>query len=106
MFESFLCNIYSIFDEAVFCFGEKQRMLVNDDCSSCYNRVSDFAVVGLVYIGERKFCMMMDQHVIQSVKPTPLQSANSIRLSVGDFILLNRFEGRCTFNNFTSCPYM
>ena len=25
----------------VYCLGEKQGMIVNDDCSSCYNRVGD-----------------------------------------------------------------
>ena len=32
----------SIFDKAVFCLGEKQGMLVNDECSSWYNKVGDF----------------------------------------------------------------
>ena len=32
----------SIFDKAVFCLGEKQDMLVKDECSSWYNRVGDF----------------------------------------------------------------
>ena len=37
----------SIFDKAVFCLGEKQGMLVNDECSSWYNKVGDFFNVGL-----------------------------------------------------------
>ena len=32
----------TIFDKAVFCWGEKQSMLVNDECSSWYNKVGDF----------------------------------------------------------------
>ena len=38
-FEAFLCS--SIFDKALFCLGEKQNMLVNDECSSRYSRVGD-----------------------------------------------------------------
>ena len=38
--ETFLHS--SIFDKAVFCLGEKLGMLVNDECSSWYNRVGDF----------------------------------------------------------------
>ena len=32
------------FDKAVFCLGEKQDMLVKDECSSWYNRVGDFVI--------------------------------------------------------------
>ena len=32
----------SISDKAVFFLGQKQGMLVNDECSSRYNRVGDF----------------------------------------------------------------
>ena len=32
----------SIFDKTAFCLGEKQGMLVNDECSSWYSRVGDF----------------------------------------------------------------
>ena len=39
-FEAFIHG--SIFDKAVFCLGEKQGMLVNDECSSWYNKVGDF----------------------------------------------------------------
>ena len=38
-FEAFIHG--SIFDKAVFCLGEKQGMLVNDECSSWYNKVGD-----------------------------------------------------------------
>ena len=39
-FEAF--NHSSIFDKAVFCLDEKQGMLINDECSSWYNRVRYF----------------------------------------------------------------
>ena len=39
-FEAFIHS--SIFDKAVFCLGEKQGMLVNDECRSWYNKVGDF----------------------------------------------------------------
>ena len=39
-FEAF--NYSSVFDKAVFCLGEKQGLLINDECSSWYNRVGDF----------------------------------------------------------------
>ena len=35
-------NHSSIFDKAVFCLGEKQGMMINDECRSWYNRVGDF----------------------------------------------------------------
>ena len=38
-FKTFIHN--SVFDKAVFCLGEKQGMLVNDECSSWYNKVGD-----------------------------------------------------------------
>ena len=31
-----------VFNKIVFCLGEKQCMLVNDECSSWYNRVGNF----------------------------------------------------------------
>ena len=37
-------NHSSIFNKAVFCLGEIQGMLVNDKCSSWYNRVGDFVM--------------------------------------------------------------
>ena len=39
-FKAFLCG--SIFDKTVFCLGERQRVLINDEYSSWYNRVGDF----------------------------------------------------------------
>ena len=32
-------NYISIFDKSVFCLGEKPCVLINDECSSWYNRV-------------------------------------------------------------------
>ena len=34
-------SIY-LFDKTSFCSGEKQGMLINDECRSWYNRVDDF----------------------------------------------------------------
>ena len=39
-FEAF--NHSNIFDKAVFGLVKKQGLLINDDCSSWYNRVRDF----------------------------------------------------------------
>ena len=39
-FETVLCG--NIFDNTAFCLGEKEGMLINDECSSWYNRVGDF----------------------------------------------------------------
>ena len=55
-----------------FCLEEKQGMLVNDECSSWYNRIGNFLYQFL--IGEKKFYMAMDQHA-RSDRTTPLQSA-------------------------------
>ena len=67
-FETFLLS--SVFDKAVFCLGEKQGVLVNDDCSSWAIFCCQFG------LGERKLYMAM-----VSVRPTPLQSARSMALS-------------------------
>ena len=41
--ETFEVFIHSnIFEKAVFCLGEKQGTLVNDECSSSYNKIGDF----------------------------------------------------------------
>ena len=40
----------SILDKKVFCLGENQGMIVNDDCSLWYNRVGDF----LMSVWERR----------------------------------------------------
>ena len=39
-FEAF--NYRGIFNKAVFCLGEEQGMLINDECRSWCNRVRDF----------------------------------------------------------------
>ena len=41
-FKAFLLG--SIFDKIVLCLGEKQGMLVNDECNTWYNRVGNFKV--------------------------------------------------------------
>ena len=56
--EAFLCG--SIFNETAFYFGEKQGMLVNDDCSFWYNRVRDSEYQ--CGIEEKNFCMARDQY--------------------------------------------
>ena len=56
-FKAFLHD--SIFDKTVLCLGEKQGMLVNDECSSWYIRVGDFKYE--YGIGENNFCTPMDQ---------------------------------------------
>ena len=47
-FEDFMHR--SVLDKTVFCLGEKQGMIVNDDCSLWYNRVGDF----LMLVWERR----------------------------------------------------
>ena len=58
-----------VLDKAVFCFGEKQGMFVNDECSSWYKRASDWRF-GI----NAKSCVWMDQHA-RPVRPTPPQCA-------------------------------
>ena len=41
-FKAYLCG--SVFDKIVFCLGEKQDVLVNNECSSWYNRVGGFSI--------------------------------------------------------------
>ena len=40
VFKAFVCG--SIVDKTAFCLAEKQGMLVNDECSSWYNRIGNF----------------------------------------------------------------
>ena len=54
-------------------------MLVNDECSSLYNRVGNFCSY-MFAIGEKKFCIAVNQHA-WSDRTTPLQSAWSVALS-------------------------
>ena len=63
-----------------FRLGDKQGMLVNDECSSWYNRLDDFLYQ--FGIGENCCCTQMDQHAWPD-KTTPLLgSAWSMALSV------------------------
>ena len=39
--------VVEFFDKTAFCLGEKEGMLVNDECSSRYNRAGDFFVISL-----------------------------------------------------------
>ena len=41
-FEAF--NYSSVFDNIMLCLGEKQGMMINDECSSWYNRVGNFLI--------------------------------------------------------------
>ena len=69
-FEAFIHG--SIFDKAVFCLGEKQGMLVNDECSSWYNKVKDF----LMSVWNRRKEILYGNGSIDEVgQTTPLQSA-------------------------------
>ena len=40
--EFFILGVLIILVKAAFCLGEKQGLLVEDECSSWYNRVGDF----------------------------------------------------------------
>ena len=51
------------------CLGEKQGMLVNDECSSWYNRVGDFLYQ--FGIEENSYCTPTNQHAWPD-KTTPL----------------------------------
>ena len=48
-----------ISDKVVLCSGDKQGMLVNNECSSWYSRVGDFK--HQFEIGRKKFYMALDQ---------------------------------------------
>ena len=67
-FEAF--NHSSIFDKTVFCLGEKQGMLINDECSSWYNRVGDF----LMSVWDRRKEILYGNGLVGEVNrnnPTP-----------------------------------
>ena len=72
-------NYSSIFDKTVFCLGEKQGMLINDECSSWYNRVGDFFNVSLGW-EERNFIWQWISSRGQLKQP-PLLSARSMAQS-------------------------
>ena len=62
----------SIFDKSAFCLREKQHMLVNDDCSSWYNRVGNF----LVSIWDRRKQLLYTDEsagIAGQSNPTPLE---------------------------------
>ena len=74
-FEAFIHG--SMFDKAVFCLGGKLGMLVNDECSSWYNKVGDF----LISVWNRKKEILYGNGSIGEVsQTTPLQSAWSMAL--------------------------
>ena len=47
-FEAFMHH--RVFNKMVFCLGEKQGMIINNGCSSWYNRIGDF----LMSVWERR----------------------------------------------------
>ena len=72
-FEDFMHS--SIFDKTVLCLAEKQGMVVNDACSSWYNRVGDF----LMLIWERRKEILYGDGLAGDVSqnnPTPECKAN------------------------------
>ena len=63
-------NHSSIFDKSVFCLGEKQGTLINDECSSWYNRVGDF----LMSVWDRRKEILYGNGLVGNVSqnnPTP-----------------------------------
>ena len=68
----------SIFDKAVFCLGEKQGMLINDECSSWYNRVGDFL---MSVWDRRKEILYGNGSAGDVIQTTPLLSARSMAQS-------------------------
>ena len=68
----------SILDKAVFCLGQKQGMLVNDECSSWYSRVGDF----LMSVWDRRKEILYGNGSVGEVRQsTPLESVRSMALS-------------------------
>ena len=71
-------NNSSIFDKAVFCLGEKQGMLINDECSPCYNRVGDF----LISVWDRRREILYGNGLLVEVnQKNPLLSVRSMAQS-------------------------
>ena len=67
-FEAFLRS--SIFDKAVFCLGEEQGMLLNDEYSSWYNRVVNL----LLSVWDRKKKILYgsgSSDYVSQTNPTP-----------------------------------
>ena len=73
----------STFKEAVFCLGEKQDMLVNDECSSWYNRVGNYCCQSGTE--ENKFYLGMGHHS-RPVRPTPLPSVTNDTVYYGGWV--------------------
>ena len=69
----------SILDKMVFCLGEKQGMIVNDDYTLWYNRVSDFLMS--VWERRKEICMARD-HLVKFLRPTPLLSARLMAMII------------------------
>ena len=67
-FEAFLCS--NSFDKTVFCLGEKQGMLINDECSCWYNRVGDFL---LSVLDRRKEILYGNGQVYKVSQTNPTQ---------------------------------
>ena len=57
--------------------GEKQGMLVNDECSSCYSKVGDFF---MSVWNRRKEILYGNGSIGQVGQTTPLQSVGSMAL--------------------------
>ena len=67
----------SIFDKTVFCLGEKQGIVVNDECSSWYYRVGEF----LQSVWDRRKSILYKEGsdcVDGQVNPTPECEVNGI----------------------------
>ena len=63
-------NHSRIFNKFVFCLGEEQGMLINDECSSWYNRVGNF----LMSVWERREEILYGNGLVCEVNqnnPTP-----------------------------------
>ena len=68
----------SISNKTLFCLGKKQGMLVNDECSSYFNRGGDFQ--HQFGTGDNSYCTSTNLHAWPN-KTTPLQSVQSMALS-------------------------
>ena len=68
VFEAFV--LHSIFDDSI-CLGEKQGMVVNNDCGSWYNRIGNFDMG-----------MMVRDWLIKFFRVNPLLSARPMAIHV------------------------
>ena len=72
-FENFIhC---SVFNKMIFCLGEKQGMIVNDDCSSWYNRVHVGDFLMSVWERRKEICCMVRDQLVRFLRAAPLLSA-------------------------------